>query len=491
MRNALLIFYLLFAHQAAAQFTDSLKVVVGTTLTATTKEHQPLWVTANRYGTLADRQFDASTYLLLHNKHAFGKKPLPEAVAPSHQPSGFYLGYGVALYNNNHLQRTFLPELYAQVSYKTVQLRAGRYREITGEIDPTLSSGSLGISGNALPIPKIELAVTEYTAVPFTRGWVQFKGQFAHGWLGNTPDIKGAFLHQKSLYLRVGMKRLTAYGGLTHFAQWGGTFASGQAPSHFKDYLRIIAGASGNADDPVYQQGPIDVANAVGNHLIIPDFGVTFRQDKATWRLYTQNIFEKGIGDSSNTNKRDRLNGLKILSRDRLVGLSWETHESGLLQKVVVEGIYTKYQGGSIIYNGRDNYYNNGTYTMGWQYQNRIIGTPLFLNRQTGERYGIVLDANALSGWGVVSNRIAGLHIGLKGTLTPKLTYRLLATHVQHYGNYYNDAYFTPAKQQTYLLLELPCHFSHFSVTAAVGSDFGDLATSSAGLLRWEWLIRQ
>ncbi|WP_177204900.1 capsule assembly Wzi family protein [Hymenobacter arizonensis] len=481
---------MLLAHPVAAQFTDSLKVVVGTTLTAATKAYQPLWITANRYGTLTDRQYDAATYLRLRNKHSLAQKPRSEASASTPHPPSLYIGYGVALSNHDHLQRTFLPELYAEVGYWAVHLRAGRYREVTGGVDPTLSSGSLGISGNALPIPKAELAVAEYTAVPFTRGWVQFKGQFAHGWLGDTPDIKGAFLHQKSLYLRFGKQRLTAYGGLTHFAQWGGTFSSGRAPSRFRDYLRILAGASGNAGDPVYQQGPIDVANAVGNHLLIPDFGIAFRQDKATWRLYTQTIFDKGVGDSSNTNKRDRLAGLKIFSSDRLVGLSWEAHHRGLLQQVVVEGIYTKHQGGPIIYQGRDNYYNNGTYTMGWQYQNRIIGTPLFLNRQTAERYGIPLDANVLRGWSVVSNRIAGLHVGLKGTLTPTLSYRLLATHVQHYGNYYNDAYFTPAKQQTHLLLELPFHFSHFSVTVAVGSDFGNLASSTAGLLRWEWFIR-
>ena len=127
---------------------------------------------------------------------------------------------------------------------------------------------------------------------------------------------------------------------------------------------------------------------------------------------------------------------------------------------------------------------------MGWQYQNRIIGTPLFLNRETAQRYGIALDASVLSGWGVVSNRIAGLHVGLKGTLTSKLTYRLLATNVQHYGNYYNDAYFKSVKQQTHLLLELPYHFSHVSVTAAAGADFGTLSSSTAGQLQWEWLIR-
>ena len=491
MRNVLIISLLLLARQATAQLTDSLKAVVGITLTAAAREHQPLWITSNRYGALTDQQIDGSTYILLRNKHAFSKRLLPEAGALVHQQPGFCVGYGIALYNNNHFQRTFLPELYAQVSYKVVQLQVGRYQEVTGGVDPTLSSGSFGVSGNALPIPKVGVAVAEYTAVPFTRGWVQFKGQFAHGWLGNTPDIKGTLLHQKFFYLRVGKKRLAAYGGLTHFAQWGGTFSSGQAPSRFKDYLRIIVGASGNASDPVYQQGPIDVANAVGNHLLIPDFGVNFSQNNATWRFYTQTIFDKGIGDSTNTNKRDRLNGLKILSRDRLVGLSWETSKSSLLQKIVMEGIYTKYQGGSIIYNGRDNYYNNGTYTMGWQYQNRIIGTPLFINRELAKGYELPLDLSTNGSWSIVSNRIMGIHLGVKGSLSANLKYRLLATYVKHYGNYYNTTYFTLAKRQSHALLELPYHFPGFSLTIGIAGDFGDLSNNFAGMVQWEWKLKR
>ena len=480
MRNILLAFYLLAANQVAAQFTDSLKVAAGLTTTAASKKYQPFWVTANRYGTVSNQQFDASLYLLVRNKHVFAKKQQP----------GFYVEYGATLYGNNHFQSAFLEEGYAQVGYHGWRLRAGRHREFTGEVDPMLSSGSFGISGNALPVPKVELAVSEYTPVPFTHGWAQFKGQFAHGWLGNTDDIQGVFLHQKSFYLRIGKKRLSFYGGLTHFAQWGGTFPSGQAPHRFTDYLRVIVGASGDDSNPAYHQGPVDIANAVGNHIIIPDFGLNFRKDSAVFRLYTQTIFDKGTGDSANTNKRDRLAGLKILSRDRLVGVSWETSKGGFLQKILVEGIYTKYQGGPIIYNGRDNYYNNGTYSMGWQYQNRILGTPLFINRETAERYGPALDRATLSGLSIVSNRIVGLHLGLKGKLSPPLTYRLLATHVRHYGNYYNEAYFTPAKTQNNLLLELHYNFTKVSLTAAATSDFGNLSNNTAGLLQAEWRLR-
>ena len=485
MRNFLLAFYLLLTTQASAQFADSLKIAVGTTATFATKDYQPLWVIANRYGTISDQQTDLSTYLLIHHKHVFAKKQNPAEIIAAPRSQCFFIGYGAALYNNNHFGSTFLQQGYAQVGYSTWQLRAGRYQEFTGELDPTLSSGSFGISGNALPLPKVELAVTDYTAVPFTKGWVQFKGNFAHGWFGNSTYIKRALLHQKSLYVQAGKKRLSVYGGLTHFAQWGGTFPSGKAPSRFKDYLRIIFGASGNAADPVYQQGPVDIDNAVGNHILIPEFGLAFRKDNATIRLYTQTIFDKGVNDTINPNKRDRLAGLKLLGRDRLVGVSWETTTNSLLQKFLIEGIYTKYQGGPIIYEGRDNYYNNGTYSIGWQYKNRIIGTPLFLNRENVINYKLTQDL--LTSWPVVSNRIIGLHLGAKGTITPKLSYRVLATHVRHYGNYYSTEYFSPAKKQTYLLGEFPYRFNKVSVTAAVGSDFGDLTKNTSGLLRVEY----
>ena len=173
------------------------------------------------------------------------------------------------------------------------------------------------------------------------------------------------------------------------------------------------------------------------------------------------------------------------------MGLSWETSKSSLLQKIVVEGIYTRYQGGPIIYNGRDNYYNNGTYTMGWQYQNRIIGTPLFINRELAKGYGLPLDLSTNGSWSIVSNRIMGIHLGVNGNLSANLKYRLLATHVKHYGNYYNATYFTLAKRQSHVLLELPYHFPSFSLTIGVAGDFGDLSNNFAGMVQWEWKLNR
>lgn len=285
----------------------------------------------------------------------------------------------------------------------------------------------------------------------------------------------------------MGKKKLHLYGGLNHFAQWAGDHPAGPAPSRFKDYIRVVAGAKGNGADPVFQQGPVDIANAVGNHMIVPDFGIAFKSAQATWKLYTQNIFEKGKGRGAY--ERDRLVGLKILGRDRLAGVSWERTGRQFLQKLVLEGLYTKYQGGPVIFEGRDNYYNNAVYNTGWEYKRRIIGTPLFIN-QARASY-LSLEQTNLGNWNVISNRIAGLHLGLKGQITKQIRYRTLATYQQHFGNYYNNLTFRAGKSQTHLLQELTYHAgSKVTTTFALGYDAGELSNNVGALLQIDWVLK-
>jgi hypothetical protein len=475
---------LLLQQKAVAQFGDSLKIDVGTTLTGATEGYQPLWIVSNRYGTIADRNTDLSTHIRIGNEHIF----LKSSENTSH--SFFYINYALDLYNNNAFKDIFLKEAYLKAGFKNWEIRGGRYTEVIGETDPLLSSGSFGVSGNALPIPKVGIAVTRYTDVPFTKGWLQFKGQYVHGWLGKEQFVKNAFLHEKSFYLKLGKEKLSIYGGLTHFAEWGGKHPGGEVPGRFEDYLRIIRGSSGNANDPAYTSGPVDIANAVGNHIIVSDLGLTFKINDASFKLYTQTIFDKGKGDSSNTNKRDELVFLNIFGRDRMIGASWENNTVSWLQKVVVEGIFTKDQGGNIIYNGRYNYYNNGIYQTGWEYQGRVIGTPLFINRASSDNYNLSKNVNTIGGWNIVSNRVTGIHLGFKGNLSERLSYRTLATHVVHYGNYYNDAAFGTSKKQSHFLLESAYKLSpSFTISAAIGQDVGDLSENTGGLLKVEWHI--
>jgi hypothetical protein len=470
-----------------AQFTDSLKITIGTTGTVAGKNYQPLWLVANRFGTITDQQADLSTHFRFTNLHLIGSSHKTDTTRDNKSNyKGASVSYGFDLYNHNHFRTVFVEQGYVKLNYKNWEIRGGRYEEVIGEVDQQLSSGSLGISGNSLPIPKIGIAVTDYTNVPFTKGWVQFKGRYSHGWLGKEQYIKNAYLHEKSFYLQLGKGKLRFSGGLTHFAEWGGVHPQGPAPRRFKDYLRIIVGAGGNGADPVYQQGPVDIANAVGNHIIIPDFGISYRASSGIFKVYTQNIFEKGKGRGAY--ERDRLVGLKILGKDRLAGFSWENKQGQLLQKIVVEGIYTRYQGGPVIFEGKDNYYNNATYNTGWEYQKHIIGTPLFINQSRATHYN--LNRAELDNWNIVSNRIAGAHLGLKGKVTEHFGYRTLATYVRHYGNYYNDQAFSPAPAQLHLLQEVTYRIGSLSVTGAFGLDSGDLSRNAGGSLRIEWVLK-
>lgn len=469
-----------------AQFTDSLKVSIGTSALFAAKTYQPFWIDALQFGTTSDQKTDLTTHVSVTNSHRFPKN---EDKGRGVEASDFYINYGIDLYNNSHFREIFTKEAYVKAGYKSWEIRVGQFLEIIGEVDPTLSSGSFAVSGNSLPIPKIGLAIKEYTAVPFTKGFLQLKGQFSHGWLGETNYVRGAFLHEKSLYIKGGKGTFSLYGGLNHFANWSGDHPNGRAPSRFKDFLRIVAGAAGDWEDPVYHQGPVDIANAVGNHMITSDIGIEIKLKESILALYTQTIFEKGKGDSSNTNKRDKLIALNIFGKDRLVGITWENRKLAYLRKVLLEGIYTKHQGGPIIFNGRFNYYNNATYATGWEYKDHIIGTPLFVNRRQAANYN--LDPASTTGWNVVSNRVMGLHTGLTGSITKSLSYRTLFTHVRHYGNYYNDALFVPPKQQSNLLFDITYRLSaSVLVNVALALDHGDLSKNKGGKLGVEWQVK-
>lgn len=63
-----------------------------------------------------------------------------------------------------------VPEAYLKARWGIFELSGGRRREIVGLLDTTLSTGSYAWSGNALPIPKIQLEIRDYAPIGFTKG---------------------------------------------------------------------------------------------------------------------------------------------------------------------------------------------------------------------------------------------------------------------------------------------------------------------------------
>ena len=472
------LFNTIFCH---AQFFDSLQVKTGLETRFSSEKYQPLWLVANRYGTIADRKADIIPYIRVYNKHVLAQQEYANDQG-FYDDHDFALSYGLSIYNNNHLGSTIIEEGYAKLEYKNWSLRAGRFEENIDDLDTRLSSGSLGVSRNALPIPKVGIAVTEYTNIPFTGGWLQFKGTFAHGWLGANRYIKNSFYHEKTFFLRVGPGNFKLYGGIQHFVEWGGETGGQQSGNFLKNFWNVVFakgldGSNSGADDKVH----------TGDQRGVLEGGFYWDNEVASLHGYLQKPFE-GKNDINPRNK-NMLAG---------VILSFKHKEAGL-QKILVEVISTKGIDDHIASAKRESLYNNNFYKTGWEYHNNIIGTPLFINRVRANDYFPEIQP---FGWGlqdltipgnanIVNNMVFGVHTGVSYSAIDMFSGRTLVTYTRNYGSIQDNQFFSPSKYQFYCLQEISCNINqkNLLLTAGLGYDFGELSNNIGGMLGIEWNI--
>ena len=464
---------LLQAGKTSAQFFDSLQARVGMESRFASKDFQPLWLVANRYGTVADRQTDFVPYIRVSNKHTIAEKEYQNN-------RGFYdydpvtVSYGVSVYQNNHLKSTIVEEAYGKIEFKGWSFRAGRFEEDLEDIDPRLSAGSFGVSGNALPIPKIGFAVTDYKAVPFTRGWVQFKGSLAHGWLGADRYIQNSLYHEKTFFLRVGARSLKFYGGFQHFAEWGGhrgDLQFDQSLASFKDVF-MLKESGGGAHS--------------GDHRGVLEGGAYWENSAIKLHTYLQKPFE-GRHDIGLGTKNGKL-GIIVSSKD----------EYTKLQKIILELIYTEAIDKNVPANERESYYNNSVYKTGWEYLDNVIGIPLFTNRVRASKYfpaiqpfdwenGKEIPGNA----NIVNNRIFAIHTGALYSFGDRMDAKTMLTYVQDYGAPGVETSYTPHKRQFYALQQIGYDVPKYNltITGAIGFDYGDIDSMNiiGGLIGIEW----
>lgn len=449
----------------AQRWADSLRMRVGVTTSFASKNFQPLWITANRFGMLSEEGLDVAAYAGAWNTHNF-----PTA------KHDIRLEYGINLVNNQHFNRTDIQQGYAKIRYGALELRGGRFREILGEVDPLLSTGSLGVSGNALPIPKIGFAFPEFTDVPFTNGWLQVKGSISHGWMGNEQSMKRAWLHEKSFYARLGNGPFKLYGGLQHFGVWGGQrghIRLDRTIGGFFDVLFVKEANDGYDPDGVFP-------NRAGDQRGLIEFGGDLETDGALWHMHFQVPFESGMG-------------FDIRNIDRVGGLNVTLKNHRWLDRVQVEFIYTK-QMESFQHAELQSYYNNGLYASGWEYHYRSIGTPLFLNRYRGAHF-LPYDAvdwstnndRALGNMNFINNRIVGGHVGMLHRYAPGVTGRTLLTYTRNFGTHMSSNPITAMpRNQVYTLHEVSVVFNRLPgllLSAGVAVDAGGLYDNVGGLL--------
>ncbi|MFC3812341.1 capsule assembly Wzi family protein [Lacihabitans lacunae] len=375
----------------------------------------PFLIRSNQYGTLLN-----TSNSLYFNSGI--KKQYDSLYTLNKKLKKFDYGYGIEGHVNIGRTQDFrLPEAYAKIRYGIFELYGGRRREIQGLVDTLGTMGSYIWSGNALPLPKLEVSIANYTPI-IGRGLISIKGNFAHGWFGDADSVKNYWLHQKSFYARVGRPswKVKFYGGFNHQVQWGGRPAKpfydpisnqtiSKFGSDFATFVKVATGVSlaSGANDWTNQTGVAanEAGNRSGNHLGTVDVGMEIYLAKAKIFIYRQSIYEDGSLYYL-TNISDGLNGVSI-----------KLNDSKIFKKICVEYLNTTSQGGNLFSDvvselrGVDNYFNNSLYKDAWTYKGMVLGSP-FMQTKNNYYKRIGLNYVDLSKNMFFNNRVRVFKIG-------------------------------------------------------------------------------
>jgi hypothetical protein len=389
------------------------------------------------------------------------------------------LGWGakiVPIFNKGDTTEFLLPESYLKLRVGAIEVWGGKRREIYGLTgDTLLSSGSYSWSGNAFPIPKIQLNTIGFVTIPWTHSLLAFSASFAHGWLGDMPVKYGGrgvksvngYLHQKSFYLKMGKPHwnVNFIGGFNHHAQWGGEnqiWPDGLPPG--EAWWAVVIGKSWEG-------------SRIGNHLGTLDIGLSWRlkEDKSLF-FYRQNIFDDGSLYTF-LNIKDGLQGVTFSNRR-----SQDYTRTITLHKLTVEWLNTTSQGGNVFdfatgVFGKDNYFNHYVYEQGWSYRSQGIGTPFIPSQRTVKSNLPRIDKEFTN-----SSRVQMIHLGADGWLDD-WQWLLKTSFSINYGLY--DHPFSTKPKQLSTLIRFQKELRHLNGIewyTTLAFDLGTLYDPSLGL---------
>lgn len=365
----------------------------------------PFWFQANRSGIYSRGGNQFLTRLQAHRKSELSDR--------------FDILYGADLIARPGRNSTLsFNQGYFKAHVFGLEFAAGRFHNISPISNADLSLGSLGISGNATPIPQLKIGLNKWQPLPFFDNFVEISGHISHGWLGSRRYTEDVLLHEKVFHAKFGGDgSFNMYGGLAHYAKWGGNnHPSGRdVPTRFRDFFAVFFSLEGDEDTP----GP-EQAHALGDHLGAWDFGFQLELNDYEIHAYRQFPYE----DYSNLffkSYMDALTGISVQIPD---------YVKFPANQILYEFLYTKFQAGPREarenpddgqgpYRYNENYYNHYFYRTGWVYQMRTIGNPLF--------------TPSPENLGILNNRIIAHHIGIISAFSQsKLTGK--ATFSRNYG---------------------------------------------------------
>lgn len=374
-----------------------------------TSENLPFWLHSNQSGEvpLQSQILQFSTQV----KHEYDS-----LYTQDQKLKKFGWGYGARLVANVGKVNQFIAsEAYIKGRYSIFEIYAGRRKEIFGLVDTALTSGSYIWSGNALPMPKVQISIPNYTPI-FKNGLISIKGGFAHGWFGNNSRLGSYFLHQKWLYVRIGndSDKVKIYGGFNHQVQWGG-ISNEVNLNNFYSFFYSVFPLKHVSPKAAQSLSLGDLQNRVGNHLGTLDLAIQLKLANLDVLIYRQNLYEQGAAIVRLANIKDGLNGLTV-----------QTKKDSYIMDYNVEFFYSQNQGTEPLLFTKEigweleNYFTHYLYTNGWTYHGKVIGTPLITTyeetKDVFRNSDQKINNNRIKAW-IPSVRVHlndGIQIGMK-----------------------------------------------------------------------------
>lgn len=481
------LFFLLCLLPMAAQaqwsrLGEDINYGISLTGTAGSGNTAPFWFTSNRYG-LASSETNS---LLLRADI--------QRMVETDSLRNWRVGYGLsAAAVSNFENKATLQQLFTDIQYKAVRLSVGLKERPMELKNQALSSGGLTNGINARPIPQIRLELPSFWTIHGTKDWLALKGHIAYGaftdngWQRNHQGPSGHYAanilyHSKAGFLKIGNESvfpLSLTGGLEMYTQFGGEAWNvdrrGDDTSDFDPTHVKMGHGIKQFIDATFMKGSDaadgDYKNASGNQLGSWHLRLDYAGKGWNVAAYAEHFFEDHSQLFWQYGWKDMLYGLEIgLPKNRI------------LSGIVYEHLRTTDQSGGIYHDktsflpdqisGVDEYYNHGTYT-GWHHAGMALGSPLLLSP--------IYSTNRIY---FFHNRITAHHIGLNGTPTAWLSWRVLYTHEKSLGTYRFPI--TDPQKSDYLLAEVgyqPQQLPGLSIKASYGMNKGKLLGNSHGAM--------
>lgn len=435
----------------------------------------PFWLQANQFGAAPSNPNVLITKQYLHSN-------------PDSSSKKIKLSYGAELVTFTGKQtQVRIPEAYSQLNFKSLYIYVGRKKQNFGIGDSTLSSGSMIWSGNALPLPVIQAGMENYQKL-FVN-WLAFKGHIAHGWFHKQTYVWDYYLHQKSLFFRLGKpnSKVKLYSGILHNVQWGGTpkfnidpndgrLTNGKFPSDWFTFKNVFFPQKALVDTTL-GYGNFEVENRFGAHLGQVDFGAEISAQNFNLLLYRQIPIETGRTIGSLSNLDDGIYGFSVKNKN----------ENQFFEKIVCEYLYTlnqhSYQGliARLLNIPKKEYmndaflFNHMQYIDGWTYNNRTIGSAFLIPQRELRPERSINDEYVF----INNNRIRAFYLGLNGKIN-NVSITLKTSFSKNFGVISRPI--NPINQNSYLFLaSFPIKKWGASINTSISLDQGDLIYDNYG----------